>query len=165
MSIEDNEDPSEALPSLESLLNDRYEEPQAVTGRPRKPFDWKQLAKLCMMQCTRDEIADIIGVSHDTLAIRIRERFDCTFSTFYKKYSSMGKESLRRLQWRSAEKGNVTMQIWLGKQMLGQTEKTELTARQEPFIIKRANGEEIELGMRDKDEALLTSAKEEEDVG
>ena len=29
---------------------------------------------------------------------------------------------LRRLQWKSLEKGNVVMQIWLGKQMLGQSE-------------------------------------------
>ena len=31
------------------------------------------------------------------------------------------------MQWRSAEKGSVPMQIWLGKQVLGQTDKQELT--------------------------------------
>ena len=33
--------------------------------------------------------------------------------------------SLRRQQFKSAEAGNVTMQIWLGKQYLGQTDKVE----------------------------------------
>jgi len=30
------------------------------------------------------------------------------------------------MQWKSAEKGNVTMQIWLGKQILGQADKSEV---------------------------------------
>ena len=30
------------------------------------------------------------------------------------------------MQWKSAEKGNVTMQIWLGKQNLGQSDKQEV---------------------------------------
>jgi hypothetical protein len=34
--------------------------------------------------------------------------------------------SLRRAQWKSAEGGNVTMQIWLGKQWLGQKEQHEI---------------------------------------
>lgn len=38
----------------------------------------------------------------------------------------IGKASLRRMQFKSAEDGNVTMQIWLGKQMLGQRDKSEI---------------------------------------
>ena len=34
----------------------------------------------------------------------------------------LGKVSLRRQQWKAAEKGNITMQIWLGKQLLKQSE-------------------------------------------
>jgi hypothetical protein len=32
----------------------------------------------------------------------------------------VGRTRLRRLQWQGAEKGNATMLIWLGKQLLGQ---------------------------------------------
>ena len=39
--------------------------------------------------------------------------------------SVTGKISLRRWQFKSAEAGNVTMQIWLGKQYLGQREQIE----------------------------------------
>lgn len=35
-----------------------------------------------------------------------------------------GKSSLRRLQWKAAQKGNSAMLVWLGKQMLGQKDKT-----------------------------------------
>ena len=30
------------------------------------------------------------------------------------------------MQWKAADKGNVTMLIWLGKQVLGQAEKQEV---------------------------------------
>ena len=35
------------------------------------------------------------------------------------------KMRLRQLQWKSAESGNVTMQIFLGKNILGQQDKIE----------------------------------------
>ncbi len=36
--------------------------------------------------------------------------------------------SLRRKQWRAAEEGNTTMLVWLGKQYLGQKDKSEMNA-------------------------------------
>ena len=35
--------------------------------------------------------------------------------------------SLRRKQFETALAGNVTMMVWLGKQYLGQKDKTEIT--------------------------------------
>lgn len=37
-----------------------------------------------------------------------------------------GRASLRRMQFKNAQAGNVTMQIWLGKQYLGQKDKQEI---------------------------------------
>ena len=54
-----------------------------------------------------------------------KREYKANFYDVFKKKSAAGKMSLRREQWRSAEKGNVTMQIWLGKQWLGQTDKVE----------------------------------------
>ena len=42
------------------------------------------------------------------------------------------KMRLRQLQWKSAEKGAIVMQIWLGKQILGQSENT-ITEDDEPL--------------------------------
>ena len=42
------------------------------------------------------------------------------------------------MQWKAAESGNVSMLIWLGKQMLGQSEKQEIQTTELPkgFIIE-----------------------------
>ena len=94
-------------------------------GRPRKELSFKTLNKLIQIQCTAEECASVLGVSSDTLDRRLREEFGVGFAEYYKTHGHMGKVSLRRMQWKSAQKGNVTMQIWLGKQMLGQADKSE----------------------------------------
>jgi hypothetical protein len=60
--------------------------------------------------------------------------FHCSDQTISNKYNDLwlkgretGKGNLREMQWKSAEKGNVTMQIWLGKQYLDQTDKTQVS--------------------------------------
>ena len=49
------------------------------------------------------------------------------FEALYKKHQGEGKASLRRAQWKAAQDGNPTMLVWLGKQMLGQRDKQEIT--------------------------------------
>ena len=103
------------------------EEKKATMGRPRKEIEYDHLEKLCAIQATELEICEWYGVCEDTLNTRCKEHYDgLTFSEVYKIYSADGKISLRRLQWQSANKGNVGMQIWLGKQVLGQRERQEI---------------------------------------
>ena len=92
--------------------------------------------KLCGMWCTLIEIADFFGVSEDTVESWCKDTYGERFSDIYKKRSSQGNISLRRWQLRSAEKGNVTMQIWLGKQHLGQKEKVEVETDASNGILK-----------------------------
>ena len=40
---------------------------------------------------------------------------------------------LRQLQWKSAEKGNVSMLIFLGKNILGQQDRLEENQLEEPL--------------------------------
>ena len=91
-------------------------------GRPEKEIDLNLLERLASIQCTDKEIGALLGISHDTILRRKKENED--FAYHYEKGKENGKTSLRRLQWESAKKGNVTMQIWLGKQMLGQKDKS-----------------------------------------
>ena len=98
-------------------------------GAPaRKKFDdnqWKQVEALCKIQCTGEEIASIMGVSYDTLnGIMLRD-LKMSFTEYFGEKSSAGRASLRRRQWLTADGGNATMQIWLGKQWLGQTDKVD----------------------------------------
>jgi hypothetical protein len=86
-------------------------------GRPKIQLDYNAIEKMAMMMCTQQEIASFLGCSVDTL------QRDEKFCGLYKKGQDNGKMSLRRMQWESAKKGNVTMQVWLGKQYLGQRDK------------------------------------------
>lgn len=94
-------------------------------GRPKKVIDLKFLENLCKINCTKEEIAAVFEISPDTIENRIQQEFGVSFSVFFKRHQGEGKMSLRRMQWASARKGNVTMQIWLGKQYLGQSDKVE----------------------------------------
>lgn len=83
--------------------------------------EWKYIEGLCHIQCTAAEIAGVMGCSTETLSRKIKETHGIGFSEFYKQHSDGGKASLRRAQFRLAER-NAGMAIWLGKQYLGQRE-------------------------------------------
>tara|TARA_Y100001938_G_C7783077_1_gene278872 strand:+ start:150 stop:461 length:312 start_codon:yes stop_codon:yes gene_type:complete len=88
-------------------------------ARPKKyniPTD--KVEKLASFGCTNTEIASFFGCSTDLI--------DKSYSEFLTKGRDKGKIRLRQMQWKAAEGGNVTMLIFLGKQILGQTDKTEV---------------------------------------
>lgn len=89
-------------------------------GRPKIEIDWDEFHKLCQLFCTLVEIAGWFNVSEDTIERRVKEKYKMNFAEYYKKACSGGKISLRRFQYQSAKNGSVPMQIWLGKQYLGQ---------------------------------------------
>ena len=91
-------------------------------ARPKKYINKKQFESLCAIQCTKEEICDVLDVTEKTLNRWCKEEYGENFSLVFRQKKSLGKTSLRRHQWKLAEAGNYTMQIWLGKQMLGQSE-------------------------------------------
>jgi hypothetical protein len=102
---------------------------QRPVGRPRKDLtdkEWEMLLSMLRINCTQVECCSVLDMDDDTLERNIAERGGVNFSQLYKRYAGQGKTSLRRMQYTSAEAGNVTMQIWLGKQWLGQTDKSEV---------------------------------------
>jgi len=94
-------------------------------ARPKKVIDWEQFDKMCEILCTQEEIASVLKVSVSTLKRMVKAEHGESFDLYYKKASAEGITSLRRLQFKAAEGGNVTMLIWLGKQLLGQSDKIE----------------------------------------
>ena len=112
-------------------------------GRPLTKIDKKIFENLCAIQATLVEIAGIFDCSEDTIQRFCEREYGKMFSEVWEKYSANGKISLRRMQFKSAEAGNVTMQIWLGKQYLGQKEKQEMEVTEEKdyvFNILPASG-------------------------
>jgi hypothetical protein len=92
------------------------------TGRPRKQIDVDQFQKLCQLQCTKKEIASFFNCSEDTIENFCHREFKECFSVVFNKYASIGKISLRRTQFKLAERSSA-MAIWLGKQILEQEDK------------------------------------------
>jgi hypothetical protein len=135
-------------------------------ARPKLNIDPHLVEELAGLGCKNKEIAVLLGCSTDTL-----ER---NFAAEMEKGRENLKMSLRRWQLESAKKGNVVMLIWLGKQMLGQTDRVEtlntvqvkplepkevLTIlREDPFL----NGNDPRVG--EITDAELTDRKTGEDL-
>ena len=88
-------------------------------GRPMKQIDKVQFEKLCALQCTEEEICGFLDVTDKTLEKWCQKEYKAHFSEVFRQKRGVGKVSLRRSQWRLAEK-NANMAIWLGKQYLEQ---------------------------------------------
>ena len=84
-------------------------------ARPKKyDIPSHKVQELAEFGCTNTEIAQFYGCSENTIRRNYGENLT--------KGRASGKTRLRELQWAVAAKGNVTMLIWLGKQVLGQSE-------------------------------------------
>lgn len=95
-------------------------------ARPKLVIDEALVQSLAEIQCTHEEIAHVVGCSVDTLARR-------GFAELINKARETGRSSLRRQQWHTAMNGNPTMQIWLGKQYLGQQDKSSVETTHKPY--------------------------------
>lgn len=133
-------------------------------GRPRYIVDYEKLQPLCEIQCTGEECANILKTSYETLNLRLHEDYAAKlvedpdydeidfadgFQDYFKKHSSTGKASLRRMQFKAAQSGNNTMLIWLGKQHLDQRDNRDMRLGGEegnPFqlMIKEISGFTLE---------------------
>jgi len=86
-------------------------------GRPAKILDPRQVYRLASMGASNYEIADFFGVSEG----HIRKNHSDTVRLG----RSNLKMKLRQAQMREAMAGNVTMLIWLGKNVLRQSDSGE----------------------------------------
>ena len=90
-------------------------------ARPKKEINQREFEALCGFQCTEEEICNFFNVTDKTLTRSCKETYNLSFSEVFKIKRDIGKISLRRSQWKLAEK-NTAMSIWLGKQYLKQRE-------------------------------------------
>lgn len=89
-----------------------------MAGRPKKQFsekDIEQIKVLARCHCPDSEIAAFMECGEMT----IRRHF----GTLLKEWREAGKSNIRAKQYQLAMQGDKTMLIWLGKQILGQSEK------------------------------------------
>lgn len=96
-------------------------------GRPKIEIDGELVFKFAQLGCKTQEIADHFNCDPDTITNR--------FSAELIKGRADLRMSLRQWQLASAKGGNVVMQIWLGKQMLGQQDRTQFELAKIPDSI------------------------------
>lgn len=85
-------------------------------------IDWKVVDKLLQAECKGTEVAAYLGCHEDTLYNRCQDEKGMVFTAYSARMRSKGDSILRAKQHETALSGNVTMQIWLGKNRLGQKE-------------------------------------------
>ena len=110
----------------------------AKVGRPKIKIDAALVEKLAGIGCPNKEIASIVGCSVDTL--------DRHFADVITKGRENGKTRIRQKQIQMALGGNVAMLIWVGKNMLGQTDKQEISG------LESASTVTINLGQQQEDQ-------------
>ena len=109
-------------------INDK---PLKKMGRPLKVFNKKAFEDLVGLGCTQEEICwyfrddDGKPANIDTLTRWCKREYGMTFQEYFRQSGHMGaKISLRRNQLKLAEK-SAAMAIFLGKNLLGQTDNIE----------------------------------------
>ena len=107
-------------------------------GRPKINIEWDKVNKYLQAQCDGVSIAGLLGIAPITLYRACKRRFKVNFDAYSAKKKSEGVELLKLKQYQTAMSGNVTMQIWLGKQYAGQREKSELTGADGKDLIPPA---------------------------
>ncbi len=98
-------------------------------ARPKFNIDYVTVKKLASIMCTEKEIASFLGCDERTL------QRDEEFCRVFKEGKETGKMSLRRMQWKLAEK-SYAMAIFLGKQYLGQRDTLEYKAEDNGVLGK-----------------------------
>jgi len=100
------------------------------------PIDWLQIDKFIAAGGNGQQIADYLGMHHDTFYSRCVKENGMLFSEYAAKRRSKGDLMLYTAQFNNAMGGNTSMQIWLGKQRLNQSDQPRSN---EEFNGKLAN--------------------------
>jgi hypothetical protein len=86
-----------------------------LLGRPPKILDAEKIAELVAKGYTVEFVAEYFGVAISTLYLN--------YSDAIRKGHIFRNSCLQAVQYKGAIEGNVTMQIWLGKQWLKQRDR------------------------------------------
>ena len=89
-------------------------------------IDWNKVDNALMAGASGQEVAALLGIHYNTLKNKVQEEKKCLFCEYKAAKRAKGDTLLRVKQYDSALGGSVPMQIWLGKNRLGQTDKKEV---------------------------------------
>jgi len=89
-------------------------------GENQKVVPPDEVIALAKLHCTYKEMSDFFGINVETLKYN--------FSDLIAKGRAETKQALRKAQIKLALNGNATMLVWLGKNMLSQSESGDTTS-------------------------------------
>ena len=95
-------------------------------GDTKKVVDPAEVSKLAKLWCSYEEMADFFDINVETLKYNFKEEI--------MKGRAETKQALRRAQLKLALEGDRTMLIWLGKQILGQSETPRDTSESDKIL-------------------------------
>lgn len=101
-----------------------------TVGKPKRVFTDEQIGEmgdLALAGCQTKTIASLMDIPRETIDSRP------DIQQLLSKKRAERKLTLREQQNDSSKKGNVTMQIWLGKQVLDQKDKQDITSGDKPI--------------------------------
>lgn len=85
-------------------------------------IDWKMLDGLLQFGARLVDCSELMQCSDETIQRRIRDKYDITFTEYRNRKLSKTRLRLAQKQFDLAMEGNTTMLVWLGKNLLGQTD-------------------------------------------
>ena len=127
-----------------------------MAGRPAAIIDWKAVDRLLQAGCAGTQIAARLGIHANTLYERCSKEHECDFSDYSQQKREHGETLLHEQQFAAAMKGNISMLVWLGKQRLGQKERS---ANENETLIKVLQTEVV---IRSSGVPLATDEKDED---
>lgn len=95
-------------------------------ARPKANIDWNKVARMLEAGCGGTEVAATLGIHPNTLYRVCEKENKVSFSDYSATKRASGDRLLRVKQFEIAMTGDKTMLVWLGKQRLGQAEKSEV---------------------------------------
>lgn len=110
-------------PAIKKAPVPRKPKPE-TRGRPKKLSPLEVVTEMCRMNPTDEELSAMLGMCLRTLGNRKSE--DPAFVAAMERGRALGRASLRGKQWELALAGSERMLVHLGKNELGQTDKTLL---------------------------------------
>lgn len=141
-------DSIENVPDIKDL---QFDDPQSLFIKDvQNPTDVDLLLvqRMASIMCTPEEISVILGIP-----TRVFKEHDL-YAAAYERGRASGYTNLRRAQWTQAIKGNPIMQIFLGKQYLGQSDKPQANEADDEAIDAQAF-----TSFQNKLQKLLTASK------
>jgi len=95
---------------------------KGTPGAPFREFDPLVFENLCKIQCSVNEIESVLNTNQITIEKWCIRHYEASFKEVRERFYDHGKMDLRRKQMNLAE-NNASMAIFLGKNLLGQTDQ------------------------------------------